>query len=357
MSVLYPQPEDSVLECRAEGGTAPGALRDSQLVEKPKGEGIAELHACANERTKDSSLSLDKASGKQDWEKKDKLHILLEDSLCKGGQELLGAFAELTKVLESKVNTGSWGWGWGPLTQEFIDRMDRRTSALEDRQTILQNILAVRTRELERLGDQWGDRERLRRSEERIALLEKQLQQQETVLALKDLLISDMESRLLLAENTSYSGSFVWKISNMNQILWAAQTGKTTAIESPSFYTDRYGYRLCMKLYPNGDGAGKGSHLSLFLVILQGEHDFMLQWPFLHKVEFVLLDQQTQQHASASFKPVNSAPFRRPISEKNTASGLPQFYPLSQLQTSGRTFIKDDNMFIKAVIDTRKTER
>ncbi|MGH0155044.1 UNVERIFIED_CONTAM: hypothetical protein FKN15_028837 [Acipenser sinensis] len=287
MSVLYPQPEDSVLECRAEGGTAPGALRDSQLVEKPKGEGIAELHACANGRTNYSSLSLDKASGKQDWEKKDKLHILLEDSLCKGGQELLEAFAELTKVLESKVNTGSWGWGWGPLTQEFIDRMDRRTSALEDRQTILQNILAVRTRELERLGDQWGDRERLRRT----------------------------------------------------------------------FYTDRYGYRLCMKLYPNGDGAGKGSHLSLFLVILQGEHDFMLQWPFLHKVEFVLLDQQTQQHATASFKPVNSAPFRRPISEKNTASGLPQFYPLSQLQTSGHTFIKDDNMFIKAVIDTRKTER
>ncbi|RXM27277.1 hypothetical protein EOD39_10971 [Acipenser ruthenus] len=115
------------------------------------------------------------ASGKQDWEKKDKLHILLEDSLCKGGQELLAAFAELTKVLESKVNTGSWGWGWCPLTQEFIDRMDRRTSALEDRQTILQNILAVRTRELERLGDQWGDRERLRRSEERIALLEKQV--------------------------------------------------------------------------------------------------------------------------------------------------------------------------------------
>ncbi|XP_041081864.1 TNF receptor-associated factor 1-like [Polyodon spathula] len=357
MSALYPQPEDSVLECQAEGGTATGALQDSQLVEKPNREGIAGLHACAKERTKDSSLSLDKTSGKQDWEKKDKLHILLEDSLCKGGQELLETFAELTKVLESKVNTGGWGWGWGPLTQEFIDRMDRRTSALEDRQTILQNILAVRTRELERLGDQWGDRERLRRSEERIALLEKQLQQQESALALKDLLISDMESRLLLAENTSYNGSFIWRISNMNQILWAAQTGKTTAIESPSFYTDRYGYRLCMKLYPNGDGAGKGSHLSLFLVILQGEHDFMLQWPFLHKVEFVLLDQQTQQHASASFKPVNSAPFRQPVSEKNTASGLPQFYPLSQLQASGRTFIKDDNMFIKAVIDTRKTER
>ena len=31
----------------------------------------------------------------------------------------------------------------------------------------------------------------------------------------------------------------------------------------PGFCTHSYGYRMCMKVYPHGDGNGKGSHVSI----------------------------------------------------------------------------------------------
>lgn len=52
-----------------------------------------------------------------------------------------------------------------------------------------------------------------------------------------------------------------------------------------AFYTARYGFKVCMRLYLNGDGVGKGTHISLFFVIMKGEYDPILSWPFRHKVK------------------------------------------------------------------------
>lgn len=51
-----------------------------------------------------------------------------------------------------------------------------------------------------------------------------------------------------------------------------------------AFYTAKYGYKLCLRLYLNGDGTGKRTHLSLFIVIMRGEYDALLPWPFRNKV-------------------------------------------------------------------------
>lgn len=51
-----------------------------------------------------------------------------------------------------------------------------------------------------------------------------------------------------------------------------------------AFYTAKYGYKLCLRLYLNGDGSGKKTHLSLFIVIMRGEYDALLPWPFRNKV-------------------------------------------------------------------------
>lgn len=53
-----------------------------------------------------------------------------------------------------------------------------------------------------------------------------------------------------------------------------------------AFYTAKYGYKLCLRLYLNGDGTGKKTHLSLFIVIMKGEYDALLPWPFRNKVPF-----------------------------------------------------------------------
>jgi len=41
---------------------------------------------------------------------------------------------------------------------------------------------------------------------------------------------------------------------------------------------------MCARLYLNGDGMGKGTHVSLFFVVMRGAYDALLKWPFRQKV-------------------------------------------------------------------------
>lgn len=42
---------------------------------------------------------------------------------------------------------------------------------------------------------------------------------------------------------------------------------------------------MCLRIYLNGDGTGRGSHLSLFFVVMRGLSDALLKWPFNQKVK------------------------------------------------------------------------
>ena len=43
--------------------------------------------------------------------------------------------------------------------------------------------------------------------------------------------------------------------------------------DSDPFYTHNKGYKMCLKVYVAGGGAGKGTHLSVFLYLMKGPHD------------------------------------------------------------------------------------
>ena len=53
---------------------------------------------------------------------------------------------------------------------------------------------------------------------------------------------------------------------------------------SPPFYSHAGGYKMCIVVFANGLGSGKGTHLSLLIGIMRGEYDDQLQWPFRGKV-------------------------------------------------------------------------
>ena len=55
---------------------------------------------------------------------------------------------------------------------------------------------------------------------------------------------------------------------------------------SPPFYFNE-GYKLCVAVYANGKGAGAGTHLSVELLQMRGEHDDKLTWwgnEFIHTI-------------------------------------------------------------------------
>lgn len=99
-----------------------------------------------------------------------------------------------------------------------------------------------------------------------------------------------------------------------------------------------------------GDGLGKGTHISLFFVIMRGENDALLKWPFKQKVTLMLLDQDSEEHVIDAFRPdPTSSSFQRPKGAMNVASGCPMFCPHSELQR--HAYIRDDVMFIKVIVD------
>ena len=50
------------------------------------------------------------------------------------------------------------------------------------------------------------------------------------------------------------------------------------------------GYKLLLIVYPNGDDASKGTHLSLGVLLMKGEYDHELQWPINANITIQLLN-------------------------------------------------------------------
>ena len=95
---------------------------------------------------------------------------------------------------------------------------------------------------------------------------------------------SELELQLQASLASSFNGTFVWRIPDVPRRIREAKSGRVSSIYSPPFYTGRTGYKMCIRAYLNGDGIGENSHLSLFFVIMKGEYDPLLGWPFDHKV-------------------------------------------------------------------------
>ena len=179
---------------------------------------------------------------------------------------------------------------------------------------------------------------------------ERRLDRTEHQLSLHEIQLSEQDMQIQMLEATSYNGTYIWKIDQYSRRFQEAVSGKTLSIYSPPFYVGRFGYKVCARMYPNGDGIGKGTHMSVFFVIMRGEYDALLPWPFIQKVHFRLIDQDRIRDTYDAFRPEpHSSSFKRPTSDMNIASGCPTFIPQRDLRQGG--FIRNDTMFVKITVD------
>ena len=162
----------------------------------------------------------------------------------------------------------------------------------------------------------------------------------------------EQELRIQLLERATYDGILLWKIDEFDRRRREAIDGTTMSLYSTPFYTSRHGYKMCARIYLNGDGMGKNTHLSFFFVVMRGPFDGLLTWPFKQKVTLTLLNQAGKKHVSDSFRPdPNSSSFQRPgRREMNIASGCPMFIRIEHLLSGG--FVKDDCIYVRVVVDT-----
>ena len=61
---------------------------------------------------------------------------------------------------------------------------------------------------------------------------------------------------------------------------------------SPGFSTHVGGYKMCIRVDANGQGNGKGTHVSLFVYMMKGEFDSHLKWPFKGEITVELVNQK-----------------------------------------------------------------
>ncbi|CAK8695132.1 TNF receptor-associated factor 3-like [Clavelina lepadiformis] len=186
--------------------------------------------------------------------------------------------------------------------------------------------------------------------------LRQMMEAYERQLGMCDVRIAELDSRFQVLESTSYNGVLVWKIKDYERRKREAISGKALSLYSQPFYTSSNGYKMCARIYLNGDGMGKGTHMSLFFVVMKGEYDALLPWPFRQKVSLMLLDQgMDRRHLSDTFRPdPTSSSFKRPTSDMNIASGCPLFVAHNVID--GSTYTKEDTIFVKIQVDIQDLE-
>ena len=69
-------------------------------------------------------------------------------------------------------------------------------------------------------------------------------------------------------------------------------SGPEAVVFTTSFYTHLGGYKMCLKIYPNGVSSGSGTHIGVYLCLMKGENDHQLPWPVETSILVTLLNQE-----------------------------------------------------------------
>ncbi|PAA46027.1 hypothetical protein BOX15_Mlig026536g1 [Macrostomum lignano] len=156
-----------------------------------------------------------------------------------------------------------------------------------------------------------------------------------------------------------HSGRLVWRVDNYAEKLADSTSNRELEFCSVPFYTGRPGYRLQASAFLNGNGSGAGRYLSLYVKLLPGEFDPILDWPFVRPIRMRLLDQRdgsagSRRHLEESFTPDPSwRHFKRPGRDASAAFGFgfPKFAAHELLRPEGGSdeccYLRDNVIFLE----------
>ena len=149
------------------------------------------------------------------------------------------------------------------------------------------------------------------------------------------------------------SGTYHWKIQNYQQCRRDAITGAVVAQFSPPICNKLYGYTFCMRIYLNGLNGGLGSHVALYVHMMQGEYDDRLQWPFTGVITLSILDRSGSETPNDISGALTASPdlsaFHRPTAICNSVGcGFEKFASICEI--SRPRFLKNDTLVVKIEI-------
>ena len=113
------------------------------------------------------------------------------------------------------------------------------------------------------------------------------------------------------------------------------------------FYIHQHGYKVSLKVYANGDSSGKDTHISVYVIMLAGDNDDQLQWPFVGDIDIVLLNWREDKGHYKVNLPIDAASgLNRVLQGKyGTSWGYSQFISHSSLpynRSTNKEYLQDD---------------
>ncbi|EDV24108.1 uncharacterized protein TRIADDRAFT_27129 [Trichoplax adhaerens] len=182
-----------------------------------------------------------------------------------------------------------------------------------------------------------------------------QIANQERIIQKQDEIIHQQENLLqdVLQRNEH---SFTYYITEYSkQFNLARKCREHSVIYSDPFTVGKYGYKLSLVIFPNGNGIGKNKYLSVYLQLMRSEYDDILAWPFHCKVTIELIDQNINfdDRKNITFslipdKKRKQAAFMKPKNDTFTYFGSSML--ASHKQLKARHYILNDTIYLKVVV-------
>ena len=116
---------------------------------------------------------------------------------------------------------------------------------------------------------------------------------------------------------------------------------------------------MCLGVDSNGYGSGKGTHVSVFVAVMKGEHDDQLQWPFKGKIVVEMVNwREDKGHHEVTFDFTGIDRINRVTDENKVRGprfGNQQFISHSSLPynpTTNTEYLQDDclRLRVKTVV-------
>ncbi|XP_059849805.1 TNF receptor-associated factor 1-like isoform X3 [Hypanus sabinus] len=181
--------------------------------------------------------------------------------------------------------------------------------------------------------------------ENKVAILESRLDQTEQA-------IQGCTAKIMALETMTHCGLFIWKIPQIKRRLQEAIDGIRPYLDSSEFYFSTYSYKMCLRIYLNGHGDTKGTHISLYYILLKGQYDALTQWPFKENVKLAILNPRDRHQSILKMcTPCSQDPaLQRPVERMNAPCGFSMFVTVSEFNQFISECVDNDEMFVGAEI-------
>ena len=191
----------------------------------------------------------------------------------------------------------------------------------------------------------------------RIAFLEAQSHQDHAVIESLKRRLQDLEQFVRQVDVATYDGKFVFRITEASKLIQKAKDGTACSVLSAVFgFPHKAGYRFCLRVYLNGDGAHYNKSVGVYVCLMQGEFDALMSWPCQLIICLSLEDIHGMAHVEKTFAAdgADNQYFQRPMRSLMPGVGTPSICGVAEL---GPYISPLDEIYIRCQIASPTTKQ